>query len=86
MFSKLRADIDCILERDPAAVLKDVRNELISVPAAQDEYGVVIDPQHWTVDDAATQRLRATLRAARGWTEVPTVLWEEPPQSAEAAA
>jgi N-methylhydantoinase B len=74
------------LERDPAAVLKDVRNELISVPAAQDEYGVVIDPQHWTVDDAATQRLRATLRAARGWTEVPTVLWEEPPQGTEAAA
>jgi N-methylhydantoinase B len=74
------------LERAPAAVLKDVRNELISVSAAQDEYGVVIDPQHWTVDDAATQRLRATLRAARGWTEVPTVLWEEPPQGSEAAA
>lgn len=74
------------LERDPAAVLKDVRNELISVPAAQDEYGVVIEPQHWTVDDAATQRLRATLRAARGWAEVPTVLWEEPPQGTEAAA
>jgi N-methylhydantoinase B len=74
------------LERDPAAVLKDVRNELISVPAAQDEYGVVIDPQHWTVDAAATQRLRATLRAARGWTEVPTVLWEDPPQGSEAAA
>lgn len=74
------------LERDPAAVLKDVRNELISVPAAQDEYGVVIDPQRWTVDAAATQRLRATLRTARGWTEVPTVLWEEPPQGTEAAA
>ena len=74
------------LERDPAAVLKDVRNELISVPAAQDEYGVVIDPQRWTVDAAATQRQRATLRTARGWTEVPTVLWEEPPQGTEAAA
>jgi N-methylhydantoinase B len=74
------------LERDPAAVLKDVRNELISVPAAQDEYGVVIDPQHWTVDAAATQRLRATLRTARGWTEVPNVLWNEPPQGTEAAA
>jgi N-methylhydantoinase B len=74
------------LERDPAAVVKDVRNELISLPAARDEYGVVIDPQHWTVDAAATQRLRATLRAARGWTEVPNVLWEEPPQGTEAAA
>jgi N-methylhydantoinase B len=74
------------LERDPAAVVKDVRNELISILAARDEYGVVIDPQHWTVDAAATQRLRATLCAARGWTEVPNVLWEEPPQGTEAAA
>ena len=34
------------LERDPAAVLKDVRNELISLAVAADDYGVVIDAQH----------------------------------------
>jgi N-methylhydantoinase B len=67
------------LERDPEAVLKDVRNELVSLFAAASDYGVVIDPHNWTVDAAATQRLRADIRAARGWSEVPKVLWEESP-------
>ena len=39
----------------------------------------------WTVDAAATQRLRVEMRTARGWTEVPNVLWEEPPQGSAAA-
>jgi N-methylhydantoinase B len=68
------------LERQPQAVLQDVRNELISLAAAAHEYGVVIDPQHWKVDETATQRLRADLRAARGWSEVPKVLWDDPPK------
>jgi N-methylhydantoinase B len=67
------------LERDPQAVLKDVRNELISLTAAAQEYGVAIDTHNWKVDEAATQRRRADIRAARGWSEVPTVLWDEPP-------
>jgi N-methylhydantoinase B len=67
------------LERDPEAVLKDVRNELVSLSAAANDYGVVIDLHNWTVDAAATQRLRADIRAARGWSEVPKVLWEESP-------
>jgi len=67
------------LQRDPAAVLKDVRNELISPAAAAHEYGVVVDTQNWKVDEAATQRLRAEIRAARGWAESPKVLWEDPP-------
>lgn len=74
------------LDRDPAAVLKDVRNELISLTAARDEYGVVIEPQTWTVDATATQRLRASMRVARGWTEVPKVLWEDAPKRTDAAA
>jgi N-methylhydantoinase B len=65
------------LERDPDAVLKDVRNELISLAAAANDYGVVVDTHHWKIDVAATQRLRAEIRAARGWSEVPKVLWEE---------
>jgi N-methylhydantoinase B len=68
------------LERDPQAVLKDVRNELISLSVAANDYGVVIDSHNWKVDEAATQRLRTEIRTARGWSEVPKVLWEESPK------
>ena len=68
------------LERDPEAVLKDVRNELISLAAAANDYGVVIDTHIWQIDAPATQRLRTEIRAARGWSEVPKVLWEESPK------
>jgi N-methylhydantoinase B len=61
------------LERDPARVLKDVRNELVSLAAARDDYGVVLDPATWTVDEAATVARRAELREARGWKDTPTV-------------
>ena len=61
------------LERDPARVLRDARNELVSLRSAREDYGVVIDPATWTVDEAATSALRQELRAARGWREVPTV-------------
>src|SRR5258705_2396004 len=61
------------LERDPAAVLKDVRNELLSVARAEADYGVVVDTQRWVVEAAATTKRRAEIRAARGWREVPKV-------------
>jgi N-methylhydantoinase B len=61
------------LERDPARVLRDVRNELVSPRSARDDYGVVLDTATWTVDEAATSALRDELRAARGWREVPAV-------------
>jgi N-methylhydantoinase B len=64
------------LEREPWRVLKDVRNEFVSLASAREDYGVVIDPTTWTVDEAATERLRAELRGARGWTEPPKVLRE----------
>jgi N-methylhydantoinase B len=67
------------LERDPRAVLKDVRNELISPAVAAQEYGVLIDTHNWKVDEAATQRMRAEIRAARGWSETPKALWDDPP-------
>jgi N-methylhydantoinase B len=66
------------LERDPAAVLKDVRNEFLSRAKAEADYGVVIDATAWTVDEAATRRLRADMRRRRGWSEVPKVQWHEP--------
>jgi len=62
------------LERDPAHVLRDVRNELVGLASAREDYGVVLDPATWTVDAAAaTAGLRAELRARRGWREVPIV-------------
>ena len=61
------------LERDPARVLRDVRNELVSVESARDDYGVVIDRAAWRVDEGATAALRASLRQHRGWTERPVV-------------
>ena len=65
------------LERDPDAVARDVRNEIISAAAALADYGVVLADQ-FTVDTAATEARRAELRGARGWSETPTVLWEKP--------
>jgi N-methylhydantoinase B len=72
------------LERDPAAVLKDVRNEFVSAANAQMDYGVVIDTKAWTVDAAATERLRADMHMRRAWSEAPKVQWHDPdlPRSA----
>ncbi len=53
------------LERDAGRVLRDVRNGLVTLQSARDDYGVVIDPGTWTVEEAATRELRAELRAAR---------------------
>jgi len=60
------------LERDPASVLRDVLNELVSVVSAHDDYGVVIDTARGEVDAAATARRRAEIRATRqaGWPPV----------------
>lgn len=53
------------LEREPARVLRDLRNELVSLEAARHDYGVVIDPATWTVDEAETARVREALRSTR---------------------
>ena len=74
------------LERDPAAVLRDVRNELLSPEKAAADYGVV-------VDIAATGRSmrprpherRGEIRKARGWDAVPKVQWHDPVPLARAA-
>ncbi|MEM7343258.1 MAG: hydantoinase B/oxoprolinase family protein [Chloroflexota bacterium] len=44
--------------RDPQKVLEDVRNEYVSLKAARQEYGVVIDPETLTIDMAATAAAR----------------------------
>ncbi len=65
------------LDRDPDKVLKDVRNELVSKEAALADYGVAVDTENWTIDEAATNERRAELRATRP-NDVPKVLWQEP--------
>ncbi len=45
--------------RDPAAVLDDVLDEIVSPEAARDRYGVVIDLSNAMVDEVATAALRA---------------------------
>lgn len=50
-------------ERDIERVLRDVMDEKISLTAAREAYGVVIDPQTRQADRTATERLRAAMRA-----------------------
>ena len=50
------------LEREPLAVLRDWRNERVSIEHARDAYGVAIDAATGCVDEAETSRLRKTLR------------------------
>jgi N-methylhydantoinase B len=45
-------------------VREDVRQGYVSVKAAAERYGVVVDPRTFAVDVAATKRLRAARRMA----------------------
>jgi N-methylhydantoinase B len=50
-------------ERDIERVMRDVLDEKVSLAAAREEYGVVIDPATLRPDHAATESLRARMRA-----------------------
>jgi len=54
-----------VLERDPALVMKDLREELMSHENARDIYKVVYDEQTLVVDVEATADARAAERLAR---------------------
>lgn len=56
------------LERDPAAVARDVERGLVSEQAAEESYGVVLADGE--VDEAATEARRGDIRGGR----------EEPPE------
>jgi len=71
------------LERDAADVLVDVRNELVSVEAAFNDYGVVVDAATWAVDAAGTEARRAVIRAGR--TGGLAKVMREEPQMSDAA-
>jgi N-methylhydantoinase B len=57
------------LEREPALVLDDVRNEILSPEAAERVYGVVV--REGQIDEAATKAARAAAptAAAPGWVD-----------------
>jgi N-methylhydantoinase B len=52
------------LDRPMEQVAEDVRQGYVSVEAASRYYGVVVDPDTFALDQLATERLRASLRAA----------------------
>jgi N-methylhydantoinase B len=51
-------------ERDPALVLRDVREGKVNIERAQQNYGVAIDTASGEVNQAATSRLRAARKVA----------------------
>lgn len=67
------------LTRETARVQKDVRFRLVSPQKAHDEYGVVIDPKTFVVDEEATKKLRAEIASKRG----PAVPFDMGPPLAE---
>jgi N-methylhydantoinase B len=46
------------IERNPEAVCEDVRNGFVSIEAARETYGVVVNSETFAVDQAETTRLR----------------------------
>lgn len=53
------------LDRETEKVRLDTLNEYISIQAARDDYGVVIDPKTFEVDEEATAALRKKLKTAK---------------------
>src|SRR5579875_248115 len=53
------------LERDPALVLKDVKNSLVSNEYAEKVYGVIIETPAMNVDFSKTEEKRAEIRSLR---------------------
>jgi N-methylhydantoinase B len=51
------------IEREPERVREDVYQGYVSVKAARELYGVVIDPEKVEIDQAATAKLRASMKA-----------------------
>jgi N-methylhydantoinase B len=62
------------IDRDPEAVLTDVRNGLVSEGAALDIYGVALEEGTAAIDAEGTRRRRLAIRAERAGREVDTGL------------
>ena len=61
---------------DPESVWADVRDEIVSVASAEEDYGVVVHSASGQADQDGTTQLRATLRRERE--ELPLVSPTEP--------
>jgi N-methylhydantoinase B len=57
------AGVGSPLERDVEAVQEDVRNGVVSLESAQNDYGVVISPETFEINALATKDLREELSA-----------------------
>ena len=57
-------------DREPDQVLTDVLDGFVSIHAANESYGVVIDPAKLVIDLPATDTRRRALRASRGSTKL----------------
>ena len=51
------------LERPVEQVLEDVLDEYVSVEAAREHYGVVVDPSTMTVNDKETRSMRESIKS-----------------------
>ena len=58
------------LEREPERVLEDVLDGFVSIEAAQDSYGVVIDQESLAINPRATADKRQELSSSRGPTKL----------------
>jgi N-methylhydantoinase B/oxoprolinase/acetone carboxylase alpha subunit len=54
-----------VLDREPALVLRDLHEKLITKDVAEKIYGVALDPETQLVDEAETERLRSAIRKTR---------------------
>jgi len=52
------------LERDLSLVEQDLRNGLVSIEAAEDVYGAVLDQSGWNVDRNASEKRRTTRKSS----------------------
>jgi N-methylhydantoinase B len=51
-------------DRPADKVAEDVRQGYVGIAAAAEHYGVVVDPNSFAVDEAATEKRRAALKKA----------------------
>ncbi|HUG50442.1 MAG TPA: hydantoinase B/oxoprolinase family protein [Terrimesophilobacter sp.] len=65
-----------VLERDPQAVMEDLRNDIISHGVAQDVYAVRYDSERLIVDVPATEQARLDVRERRRSNAKPFAEWE----------
>jgi len=62
------------LDRDLTLAARDLRDGLVTIEGAARDYGVVSSGDPPLIDEAATEALRARLRATRK--RLPNVAWE----------